>query len=103
MGLEGVALVGAWIGGLLGAVVLVAGLLMLLRWFMQVTSPSFGFNFSCLMNLLAQKFRRDFTVLQAVPSGAVTEHAARALHYLGCTSLFSAPNLQSTVTHRHLT
>ena len=47
MGLEGGALAGAWIGGLLGAVVVVAGLLMLLRWFMQVSSPSFVSNFSC--------------------------------------------------------
>ena len=46
MGLEGGALAGAWIGGLLGAVVVVAGLLMLLRWFMQVSSPPFVSNFS---------------------------------------------------------
>ena len=52
MGLEGGALAGAWIGGLLAGVLVLALLLYLFRMFMQVL-------FSCTSHLLYQRKKRN--------------------------------------------
>ena len=48
MALEGGALAGAWVGGLLAAVLVLALLLYLFRWFMQVLQIHFDQPWLCL-------------------------------------------------------
>ena len=51
MALKGGALAGAWIGGLLAGVILLALLLFLFRMFMQVVQIFFFPNHGCILKL----------------------------------------------------